>query len=333
MSPIIHSEFGYGWPEIPASLRGWPIVLLDVDGTLRGDVLPMVKLARPLVPNYMAKLTLQQSLNFYKVIGFTWSVGRLWALRVLFSEQRRRYKRLFSELHYLAASLLAGTALDELRARYQRDLPGMRNLWSEHAIELLRRLTRENVVVLVTGSEQAQTEECVRLLAGQNVALERILVRGSLYGFDVARQCYTGRVEALNVTLDGKRDAVHSLGGDNSAPVIGAIGNSRPDRALFERVDRGGLCALVCSESVVRKRRQSTFVLRKFRASGYSVTWDAECYEQQLRSYANGGSARPILATDHTFRAILDNLLNAHGQQLIKPTPSEALQTARSSVR
>ncbi len=112
----------------------------------------------------------------------------------------RRYKRLFSELHYLAASLLAGTGRDELRARYQRDLSAMRYLWSEHAIELLRRLTRESVVVLVTGSEQTQTEECVRLFAGQNVVLERILVRGSLYGFDVARKCYTGSVEAQNVT-------------------------------------------------------------------------------------------------------------------------------------
>lgn len=309
MSPIIHSELGYGWPEIPASLRGWPIVLLDVDGTLRGDVLPMVKLARPLLPNYLAKLTRQQSVNFYKVMSFAWSVGRLWALRVLFSEQRRRYKRLFSELHYLAASLLAGTMVDELRVRYQRDLPGMRYLWSEHAVELLRRLTRESVVVLVTGSEQTQTEECVRLLAGQDVVLERILVRGSLYGFDIARQCYTGRVEALNVTLDGKRDAVKLLGGDDSAPVIGAIGNSRPDRALFERVDRGGFCALVCSESVVRKRRQSTFVLRKFRAGGYSITWDGECFEQQLRSFRSGEADRPILATDGTFRAILDSSL------------------------
>lgn len=78
----------YGWPSLPEQQRDLPVVLLDVDGTVRGDVLPMVKLARPLVPNFLAKVMFHEPLNAYKLFGFFWNLARLWTLRTANKHKR-----------------------------------------------------------------------------------------------------------------------------------------------------------------------------------------------------------------------------------------------------
>jgi phosphoserine phosphatase len=301
------AQSGYGWAPIPRPLCELPGFLVDLDGTLRGDVVPMVKLAGPLVPDYLAKLRRKQPINAYKAAHFAWDLLRLWALRIIFREHRRRYKRLFSELHHLAASLLHDIPADQLRARYRKRLPKYRGLWSGGGVELLRRLTADGVVVLVTGSEQLQTEECVRLLADRGVRIDRMFVRGSLYGFDASRGRFTRGVQQLNVTLDGKRDAVRDLLDVPGLHIAGAVGNSRPDRALFEAVFAPGLCVLVCPRSVVRDRKRSTFVIRKLQRTGYRVAWDAAQYTRLLADYAagQGRDERPVLITDAGFDSVL----------------------------
>lgn len=301
----------YGWPTIPESLRTYPLILVDVDGTVRGDVAPMIRLARPMLPSVLRKLTWKEPWNLHKLVHFSWSLGKLWTLRTVHREQRRRYKRLFSELHHLAAALLRDTPIGEFRARYRRCLPQMPGIWHEGAIALLRRLTQQAIVVLVTGSEQAQTEECVGLLPDCGVDTNRILVRGSLYGYDPTRQCFDGKVDRLNVTLDGKRDAVRAFRDDPLLCVAAAAGNSRPDRALFEAVCPGGFRILVCSRSVLQKRNARTFVIRKLHRSGFRVVWDVDEYMAAV-SRTDAPSRRsddvPILATDCDYRNILDSL-------------------------
>ena len=118
-------------------------------------------------------------------------------------------------------------------------------------MELLRRSTAAGVVLLVTGSEQLQSEECVRVLSERGVATDRIFVRGSLYEFDAGTAKFTGRVGHLNVTLQGKREVLQT-----SLPpgcrVACSAGNSRPDRALFEVTAPRGACLLVCANSVLQ---------------------------------------------------------------------------------
>jgi hypothetical protein len=283
----------------------------------------MVKLAGPLVPDYLAKLRRKQPVNAYKVAHFSWDLLRLWALRVIFREHRRRYKRLFSELHHLAASLLHDVALDELRERYRKRLPGYRGLWSGGAVELLRRFTADGVVVLVTGSEQLQTEECVRLLADQGVRIDRIFVRGSLYGFDPSCGRFQRGVQRLNVTLDGKRDAVRDLPDLPGLRIVAAAGNSRPDRALFEVVWTAGLCVLVCPRSVVRSRKRSTFVIRKLQRSGYRIAWDAAKHAELRADYiARGGQGeRPVLVTDAGFQSVLADAFLQEQLSRVMPPP------------
>jgi hypothetical protein len=308
----LEASRSYGWPAIPEDFRGLPIAFVDVDGTARGDVLPMVKLARPLVPNLLHKVTFQEPFRFHKFVHFSWNLGKLWTLRTVYSEHRRRYKHLFSELHHLAAALLHDTDIDQVRATYRRNLPELQGLWFDDAVTLLRRLTSGAVVILVTGSEQLQTEECVRLLAGRGVDTRRVLVCGSLYGFDPAVQRFTGEVSHLNVTLDGKRDVVACFASDPLVRVAAAVGNSRPDRALFEAVAPGGLNVLVCAHGVVQRRDERTFVIRKYQRSGFRVVWDAEEYLIAARRRRDALEANvpvpvPVLATDSTFGQVLSS--------------------------
>jgi hypothetical protein len=298
----------YGWRSIPET--DLPTLVFDVDGTLRGDVLPMVRLARPLVPKYLRKVTLREPFNLRKLLQFSWNLARLWTLRTIHSEHRRRYKHLFSELHNLAGALFQGMTVDAVREKYRERLKHMHGLWWQDAVELLRRTTSRSNVVLVTGSEQVQTEECVRLLADQGVWIDRVFIRGSLYGFDPDDRRFTGGIQHLNVTLDAKRDAVRSLQASPNCRCHGAMGNSRPDRALFESVDSDGLCVLVCAPAVFRKRTERTFVIRKFHRSGYRVYWETSDFLAAMEEYqACAGTAanaeRPILATDPDFQNML----------------------------
>jgi len=308
---------GYGWATIPEALHELPVHVLDLDGTLRGDVAPMVKLARPLVPNYLNKLTFHEPWNTYKLFHFAWSLGMLWTLRTIHREQRRRYKHLFSELHHLAATLLRDTPIEKVRDIYRRRIPHMHKLWFDGAVEFLGQATQRGTVVVVTGSEQIQTEQCVQLLAGRGVDLSRVFVRGSRYAFDPRRQWFTGGVAHLNVTLDAKRDAVLPLLDQHR--IVLAAGNSRPDRALFEAVDPSGICVLVCARSVVANRNSSTFVIRKLHRSGFRIFWEPALYLRALADFQADPqpAARPVLATDQTFRGVLDSApLRAHLQQL-----------------
>jgi hypothetical protein len=186
----------------------------------------------------------------------------------------------------------------------------MQGIWFDDAVTLLGRLTQRAIVILVTGSEQAQTEECVRLLSGCGVDTDRIFVHGSLYGCDPIEQRFTGKVDRLNVTLDGKRDAVRRYADDRSLYIAGAMGNSRPDRALFEAVRPGGLRALVCSRSVLQRRDARTFVIRKVQRSGYRLHWNVS--EYLAAAHRTSGPTEqqedlPILATDRNYRNILDS--------------------------
>jgi hypothetical protein len=303
-------EDAYGWPKIPESLSDQPLVLVDVDGTVRGEVLPMIRLARPMLPKVLRKVMLKEPWNLHKLLHFSLNLGKLWTLRTVNREQRKRYKHLFSELHHLAATLLQGMPVGEYRARYRHCLARMPGVWFDDAIPLLTQLTRQAVVILITGSEQVQTEECVHLLSDRGVDTDRIFVQGSLYGCDQAKQQFDGGVEHLNVTLDGKRDAVRRYRDDRSLCIAAALGNSRPDRALLEAVCPGGLRALVCSRPVLRRHDARTFVIRKFERSGYRVHWNVD--EYLAASQANGNSANqqqevPILATDCNYRNLLDD--------------------------
>lgn len=306
MTPPSPSEPAYGWPSIDERLRGLPLFFADLDGTLRGDVGPMVRLARPLVPNFAAKVLRQEPVNFTKTLRFLGDIGTLWILRMLHRQQRRRYKYLFSELHQLAGALLRDVPVEAIQRKYAKQIPHMHGLWHDGAIKFLRRLTQRAIVVLVTGSEQLQTQECVRLLAAHGVDIGRIVIRGSLYGWDPASGRFTGGVQHLNISLDGKRDAVRQVLESFSGRVVGAVGNSRPDRALFEVVSATGLCVLVCAESVIRKRKEYNYVVRKLRRNGYALCWDAVGYLDALAARRQEGPrARPILATDSTFRSAI----------------------------
>jgi hypothetical protein len=171
-------------------------------------------------------------------------------------------------------------------------------------------LTQQAVVVLVTGSEQVQTEECVRLLAMRGVDTDRILVHGSLYGCDAETGRFHGAVEHLNVTLEGKRDAVRAFREDPTLRVAAAMGNSRPDRALLEAVHPKGLRVLVCSRSILQRRDVRTFALRKYRRSGFHLVWDLDEYRtavDQCGDMRADDSPQPVLVTDCNYRNMLDN--------------------------
>jgi len=304
------------WPVIPNLQRDeLPIVVSDLDGTLRGDVGPMVKLAGLLVPKFIRKVLRREPLRAGKVLWFLLGLGRLWTLRTINREHRRRYKYLFSELHTLAATLLSGTETSQLRELYQQSLPHMAGLWYPEAIELLRRLTRTSRVILITGSEQIQTEECVRLLAQRGVDISRIHVHGSLYTVNPQTRRFTGAVTHLNVTLDGKRESLLDYTAIEPTPFAAALGNSRPDRALFEAVVPDGLRVLVCRSSVVRKRKRSAFVIRKLVRSGFPVLWFAEDYLAEIRSMpAESGKGCPtepapqcVLTTDREFDQLAES--------------------------
>ena len=318
-------DVDYGWPKIPEALRDEPVVLVDVDGTVRGEVLPMVRLAQPMVPKVLRKVMLREPWNLYKLVHFSWNLGKLWTLRTINREHRKRYKHLFSELHHLAATLLEDMPVGDYRARYRQCLAQMPGLWYEDAVPLLRQLTRRAVVVLVTGSEQAQTEECVHLLSNRGVDTSRIFVQGSLYGCDPVEQKFDGSVQHLNVTLDGKRDAVRWYTEDPLSRVAAALGNSRPDRALFEAVGLGGLRVLVCSRSVLQRRDAGTFVIRKYERSGFRICWDMDDYLAMARLGSQspaGSDDLPILVTDRHYRNILDGIrLRSHWDRLLADSP------------
>lgn len=304
------------WPVIAGLQRDeLPIVVSDLDGTLRGDVGPMVKLAGLLVPKFIRKVLMREPLRAGKVLWFLLGLCRLWALRTINREHRRRYKYLFSELHTLAATLLSGTETLQLRELYQQSLPHMSGLWYPEAIELLRRLTQTSRVILITGSEQIQTEECVRLLATHGVDVSRIHVHGSLYTVNPKTRRFTGAVTHLNVTLDGKRESLLDYTAIEPTPFAAALGNSRPDRALFEAVAPDGLRVLVCRPSVVHNRKRSAFVIRKLVRSGFPVLWFAEDYLAAIRSKAAGSgedsSTEPashcVLTTDREFDQLAED--------------------------
>jgi phosphoserine phosphatase len=300
-------ETGYGWPPVIAEHQGLPLYLVDLDGTLRGDVLPMVRLAQPLIPKVLLKIKGKAPVHLAKAVQFVSSVGELWVRRAAQSEQRRRYKYFFSELHHLAAAMLQHLSQDAVRNLYSRRIPGMEGLWHSDAIALLRRLTRDAIVSVVTGSEQIQTEECVRLLSPLGVDISRVYVRGSLYGYDAKQSKFTGKVSHLNVSLDGKRDAVRDVTGDGKQPVVGAIGNSRPDRALFEVARPEALCALVCPKRVIKRRKQGTFALRKIEKHGFKITWNLRSYQAAWWAFgAKRAPDRPILASDKSLDTVLE---------------------------
>jgi phosphoserine phosphatase len=266
----------------------------------------MVRLAQPLIPKFLLKIKGKAPVHLAKAMQFVSSVGELWVLRAAQSEQRRRYKYFFSELHYLAASLLQHLSGDAVRDLYAKQIPGMEGLWHSEAIALLKQLTRAAIVAVVTGSEQLQTEECVRLLAPLGVDISRVYVRGSLYGYDAKQSKFTGKVSHLNVSLDGKRDAVRDVTGDGTIPVLGAIGNSRPDRALFEVARPDALCALVCPKRVIERRNQRTFALRKIEKHGFKIAWDVRSYQAAWCAFGEKrGPDWPVLATDSSFDTVL----------------------------
>ena len=299
----------YGWREIPDSLRHLPIVIMDVDGTLRGDVGPMTRLARPLVPRFLQKVMFREPWRLGSLIAFTWNLVRLWVMRTVNRDERRRYKHLFSELHHLAAAMMRFTDADSLRKIYRSHIADCDRLWYPAAVEVLRRITPHAVVVLVTGSEQLQTEECVRLLTGHGIDTSRIFVRGSLYHYDSETRRFTGRVRHLNVTFDSKRENVACFA-HPQYHVAAAFGNSRPDRALFDVVNDAGACVLVCTASVAKKKRLRNFVLRKLRRSGFTICWSPEevvAHEPQSEPQSIGGSVGRILVTDRDFRILLES--------------------------
>ena len=316
----------YGWRPIPSEENELPVVLVDVDGTMRGDVLPMIRMVRLLMPDYVKKFTFQEPFNAHKALRFMVNITKLWVLRTIYSEQRRRYKHLFSELHSLAAAILHGTEVETLRSDYRTQLLRVKGLWHTGAVNLLRRFTARANVVLVTGSEQVQTKECVRLLDDQGVLTRRIFVRGSLYGVDRGSQKFTGVVDHLNVTIDGKRDVVRPLSQQSGKRIMAAIGNSRPDRALFEAVRPGGLSMLVCPGPVFQARKERTFVLRKLRQSGYRLVWDVSDWVNAVRNDVDTGSkgTQPVLATDSDFQALLENeQLAALYPEILAERPTE----------
>jgi phosphoserine phosphatase len=286
----------------------------------------MVRLAKPLVPNYLEKFMLREPLNAHKVVRFSWDLAKLWTLRTVYREHRKRYKHLFSELHHLAAAVLQDTPLEVLRKRYRKRTAHLASLWHSAAGDLLRKLTGDGMVVLVTGSEQLQTEECVRRLQPRGVDLSRVFIRGSLYHVDHVAGRFTGSVRHLNVTLESKRDAVRDIVQDTGYRVRGAIGNSRPDRALFEAVVPQGVCALVCAQSVIRRRKSNTFVIRKLQRCGYAIAWDAPSYLAALRDYAAGmpDRPRPLLMTDDTFHDVLLSLTAAEDRSGSHPAGHSA---------
>lgn len=291
-----------GWPELPDPAL--PLVLADLDGTLRGDVLPMVRLVKPLLPRLADKALLREPWNAQKLAHFLWDVAKLWALRTLHAEERRRYKRLFSELHHLTAAMLRGIELEVVRAKYRDALPRLEGLWAPGAIEFLRRASAHSVVAIVTGSEQVQTEQCVALLSRFGVEARRVLAFGSLYRRTSDGARYAGGVEHLNVTLEAKRDVVQRVAATGRR-VVAALGNSRPDRALFEAVEPRGLRVLVTTERVAARRRADRFVLRKLARSGFRFCWTGEEYLDALDALDRGG-APPILAVEPSFSGLLD---------------------------
>lgn len=235
-------KFAYDWESIAAENLGLPLALLDVDGTLRGEVVPMFQLAKLISPNWRRKLTRAEDLNWFKFASFCRDVWALWKRNAADPRIRQHYKPLFSELHIAAVAVLQQTNVAELRQAYRSQIELMSFLWSPGAIRLLREMTKSMAVLLVTGSEQIQTQECVRLLSRYGVRTERIAVRGSLYGVDAAGG-FSGGIRRLNVTLESKREAVADL--QSHFDIRMAIGNSRSDRALFEVVSQGGFRCLV----------------------------------------------------------------------------------------
>jgi phosphoserine phosphatase len=296
----------HGWPEVSSEAADLPVAFMDLDGTLRGDALPMVKLALPYVPNFASKVRLKEPIRAKKAVQFGWNLARLWTLRTLHHEQRRRYKRLFSELHHLSAALLSGFEVDEVRELFRRRAQQVKGIWFDNAVDLLDKLSKSCLVVLVTGSEQIQTQECVKMLARRGIRTDRLLVFGSLY--EICDGRFSGKVRHLNVTLEAKRDAVRQFTGSGMRRI--AFGNSRPDRALFEAIDPSGLLVLVCPKSVVRKRKSRTFTIRKFERSGFKVHWTTVEYLDSLEDYlaSQESCPRPILATDREFQNVIKKI-------------------------
>ncbi|MHC4878326.1 MAG: haloacid dehalogenase-like hydrolase [Planctomycetota bacterium] len=330
------------WPVIPSDQRdSLPIVVSDLDGTLRGDVGPMVRMAGLLVPKFLHKMLLREPVRAGKTIRFLWGVICLWTLRTINREHRRRYKYLFSELHTLAASLLSGMDTARIRKMYRQNLVQMGELWYPEAIDLLRRLTQSSRVILITGSEQIQTEECVRLLADHGVDISRIHVHGSLYTINPETMQFTGGVTHLNVTLDGKRESLACYTDDNETPFVAAFGNSRPDRALFEAVGHDGLRVLICRSSVLKGQKRSSFVIRKLNRSGFPVVWSQEEY-QATAGIKNPHLAKhkdrrgrtellPVLTTDREFALLAANGSLAERYEFL--TVQERRSPSAESVR
>ena len=306
------------WSKIPEEWSHHPIALLDLDGTLRGDVLPMVRLAQPLLPPFLNRWPRfesdRETARSLKIARFGSSLLRLWTLRTFTRHHRRRYKHLFSELHMLAANVLQDANTSEVRKRYRQHLQAMDGIWWPSAISLLREITSQMVVILVTGSEQVQTEECVRILAAEGIDTSRIFVRGSRYSIR-ADGTYSGSVEHLNVTLEGKRDAVRDIA--KTGQVQLAVGNSRPDRALFECLGEFGANFLVAPAQVAANRNGRTFTLRKMARCGYDLRWaDDDAQESQ-------NDRKAICVVDETLVPVLDWVGQQEQQRVERPSVLE----------
>jgi hypothetical protein len=94
------------------------------------------------------------------------------------------------------------------------------------------------------------------------------------------------------------------------------LGNSRPDRALFEAIPITGLRVLVCRPSVLQRQKESSFVVRKLNRSGHRVVWEEDTYLAHIDNLLDrpamvdpldeADSLVPVLATDSRFRELSD---------------------------
>lgn len=273
--PTQSHELAYRWGEVPACFRDDPIALLDLDGTLRGEVVPMIRLATLIAPNWRLKLNGGESLELRKLVTFCRNVLSLWKHNAQAKHHRLRYKPLFSELHVCAAATLKQVSLTDLRTTYRSAIELMSYLWSPGSIKLLRELTPSMTVVLVTGSEQLQTEECVRQLGRYGIRTDRIIVRGSLYGVDEQSR-FDGSCHKLNITTEAKREAVAGLAEQHAVRM--AVGNSRSDLALFEAVEFGGIRCFISP----KRRKKAPIALKRRLRKAFAELGDINLDDERL---------------------------------------------------
>jgi phosphoserine phosphatase len=178
-------------------------------------------------------------------------------------------------LHVYAAATLKQVSLTDLRMKYRSAIELMSYLWSPGAIKLLRDLPASMTVVLVTGSEQLQTEECVRQLGRYGIRTDRIIVRGSLYGVDEQSR-FDGSCHKLNITMEAKREAVAELSEQHAVRM--AVGNSRSVSALIEAVDFGGIRCFVSN----KRRQKAPIALKRKLRKAFAELGDIHVDDERL---------------------------------------------------